>query len=218
MYFFGRTLSVAMWWPQSNKLRQVLTQRSKASVDFLLLLLGCVLYGQQLWCRQSWELAFPAGSQANSCELLYTLGAVAHLSPADCLPPVQTPSLWSHNLFTMPSSLQSVTASCHLFFQESCNGQYKIFCKQNMLLVMIEAINNEAAKQAGRVWSWVCVRGRSVTCSIGSICCTALTSPRCSAEPSLDAAMCLHGLGSKCRRKCCLQLFLAQPQQPLMKC
>lgn len=120
--------------------------------------------------------------------------------------------------FTMPSSLQSVTASCHLFFQESCNGQYKIFCKQNMLLVMTEEINNEAAKQAGRVWSWVCVRGRSVTCSIGSICCTELTSPRCSAEPSLDAAMCLHGLGSKCRRKCCLQLFLAQPQQPLMKC
>lgn len=108
----------------------------------------------------------------------------------------------------MPSSLRTAIAFLDLFSAGGYKEQSKIFCQQNMLLMMSREMREETAKQA--VTACVCVFAweEDVLPSLpGAICCTDLRSRHCSAEPGVDAAMCLHGLGSKCRRKCCLQLF-----------
>lgn len=73
------------------------------------------------------------------------------------------------------------------------------------------AEDNEPRGERGSSWGGIagCTRvsvwDMSPLC--GAMCCTDLRPPHSSAELSMDAALCLHGLGSKGRRKCCLQPF-----------
>lgn len=110
----------------------------------------------------------------------------------------------------MPSSLHTAVAFLDLFSVGGYEGQSKVFCQENMLLVMMSwEMREETGRQAVTACVCVCMWEQEVLPSLcGAICCTELRFQRCSAEPGEDGVMCLHGLGSKCRRrKGCLQLL-----------